>query len=264
MAILTASEDKLRYDALRGNGMDLADPLGPLASKRIKTYDKDLGFAMQPEQKEGALQFKEQVNETAGKQQSALDTYKNEFKTSMAAADQQAQGILGGIQNAPNQQKVAVNIIADDGSIEATYHVNRDWADQNLPGSGLNVTPVDGGFNIGVRVDGRVQGQEIHQMIGQAQEQTGLIDQEIAGANSGINDSRKATELEIASQRGIATGRYDLNVSQSEQVIEQTKAQWTTFVADQQQAFQAGVETNTGGIRDLINSGALVIKGTVA
>ena len=77
MALLTASQDPLRYDKLI-EGSDDNDPLGKSASNRIRILDKDLGFAMHPEEKEAALGYKKEVDAAASKQSSALNKYKSQ------------------------------------------------------------------------------------------------------------------------------------------------------------------------------------------
>ena len=262
MAILTASEDQLKFDPLKGGDMDSYDPLDSQESKRIAIYDKELGMALHPEQKQAVLDYKKRVGQSADEQQGALDKYKSGFSDSMSEADKQAQGILGQYKTAPAQKKIPINVMAEDGSIEGTYYVNKSWADKSM--SKIDGKQAGDEYNVNVNFRGQIQGKEIHKLLTDAQEQTLLQDKEIAGINEAVSVAKGGAEAEIASHRGIATGAYNQNVDQAEQIIQATKDMWTNFMAEQQASFKRGIQTNTGGIRDLLESGALVIKGSVS
>lgn len=263
MALLTAGEDELRYDPLRDNNGKGYDPLSKQASKRIRIYDKDLKTAMHPEEKDAALAYRDNVAQTADSQQAELDTYKKGFKKTLAAADKKAQGLLGGIRNVGGQDKIPVSITGN-GQVESTHYVNKGWAEEFLPtlnsSSKGQYEPKQNGDG-SWWIDAQGYGKELRDLIVKAEDQTALQDNEINAANKGIDKVRGGAESLIASQRSEAIKTYNQDVDQATAVIEETRGLWTNYLKQQQTAFTKGVQTNTGGIRDLLSSGALVVKG---
>lgn len=265
MALLTASEDELRYDPLRDNDGKGYDPLSKEAGRRVKIYDNDLGYAAHPEGKAAAINYRDNVNEAATEQQGALNQYKKDFATNMSEADAQAQGLLGGIKNIPDQETIAVRIIGN-GQVESTHYINRGLAEELLPQinsktEGFYTPTEDGDGNW--RIDANGYGKELRDMISNMENQTNIYGQQLSGMNDTINQTRQGAQATITSQRGIAQAKFDQEVTQADTVIEQTKGLWTTFLTEQQEAFTQGMQTNTGGIKDLLDSGALVAAGTV-
>lgn len=275
MGILTPDQDYLRYDPLRPVSMKDADPLGKAAGKRVRQYDKDLGFAVHPEEKEAALTYRKNINESVNTQQANLNTYKTDFNTSLEGADTQAQGLLGQFDKLPGQETIEIEVIGGpEDSEKRTYRVNKDWAFDYLPNkygkagfkedkNGVYTVngyhAGDGEFSEGGETEA-VEDKRLTKILAEVQRQTVGIDKDY---ETNISEAKGLASTEIDSQRGIATKSYDQNVTQAEAMIEQTKKQWTTYLKQQQDAFTEGVKTNTGGIRDLVESGALVLTGSV-
>lgn len=275
MPILTASQDMLKYDPLKAGDMDNVDPLGKAASRRIKTYDEDLGYAVHPEERDAANQYRSNVDAEASTQQGALDTYKTDYASSIAAADEQAQGLLGQFQDIPGQDTIDVNLSHMSDDIEGgTFRVNRAWAEdymeKNFPNSNFRLDESTGRYT----VDGwikdpdnpqnmSVPDKELYLTLKAAQDQTNTLDDEYTAMQGQVTDARTAAELEIASQRGIAAGTYGQNVSQAETNIQATRDLWTNYQTSQREAFLAARESNAGGIKELVDSGALIVTGSI-
>jgi phage shock protein A len=258
MAILTASQDYLRGDPLK-EGEEF-DPLSPLASRRIRMMDESLGFAVHPEEREGITRFKEDVDREVGRIKKKRRSYESQARAALAEGDRAASGILSGYSGAPSQQTTKVNVYGP-GGVEGTYQVNAQWARENLGGVG---TKSGGAYNVNVVQGGRVRGKEIHQAMAGAAQETRQINKQISGVNASVDRARSGAEAEIASQRGIAEREINQTLSQYNRAIKETKAIYTRYITDQQQAFKSGIETNKGGIRNLLESGVLVAKGTVS
>jgi hypothetical protein len=268
MAILTASQDMLRYDPLKGGDLDSVDTLGKSAGKRVKTYDKELGYAVHPEEREGALAYKEGVAQETAAQKTALGEYETSFTEALEEADAQAQGILGQIEDVKQQETVDLQVLYHDGKTK-TYKLNKEWVDRNLakdfPESEFEIK--DGVYTVRGDVGDehtRAPNFGMLRTIAQVLNQTRDIDTQLAGYQEQVEDVRAGATAEIASQRGIAEGTHAQNIAQAERNIEETGKLWTNYVAKQQQAFKDGAENNTGGIRDLLDSGALVVSGRVS
>ena len=279
MGILNANEDPLRGDKLKYDPLKTEyDPVGKAASNRIRTYDKDLGFALHPEEKESVLKYKGAVDSAVSEKQGQLNKYKTLATGALTAADDKAQGILGQAQDAVNNIKpqdlniVSVNVLAKDGTVEGTYYVPKDVA-TGLESQKFEDKPMfntswgeDGkSFNISVEVaGGHIAGKELHESLLDASEQTTEL---LGMTEDNYNTAKEVGQTQVDSlsstvetQSGIAWDAYNQSVNQGNQVVSSVKAQWTTFIEDQQVAFQKGVETNDGGIADLLNSGALIVK----
>lgn len=268
MAILTASQDMLRYDPLKEGDLDRVDVLGKTAGKRVKTYDKELGYAVHPEERERASALRDVVEGAVSARETELSEYRADFEGALEEADVQAQGILGQIEDVKQQETVDLQVLSHGGETK-TYKLNKEWVDRNLakdfPEGGLEIK--DGVYTVRgyTAADGDETAYELNLMmlntIGQVLNQTRDIDTQLAGYQEQVEDTRAGATAEIASQRGIAEGAYAQNVSQAERNIEETQNLWTNYVAQQQQAFMGGIESNTGGIRDLLDSGALIFSG---
>ena len=272
--ILSMAGDRLKYDPLKEDSMQYEyDPLGNSAGKRVATYDKDYGFSMLPEQKAVAETYKYQIDDAATKQQEAIDQYKTSAQSAMSKADETASGILSTAKSSvdaivkPSVETVPVRVV-NGNTVEATYNVPRSVADELAAKDGINTAWVDDGkyFNVDVRADGgSIIGKEIHDMLRGVSEQVTAAEEtnqlSYDTAKEVGNSQVASLEGEVASQRKIATDTYDQAVSQGESTLQAIKDKWTTFLTNQRDAFQSGITTNNGGIADMINSGALVMKG---
>ena len=278
MGILSLSGDQLKYDPLKEDSLKNAyDPMSKAAGKRVQTYDKELGYAVHPEEKAYATYLKGAVDEQANKQQGAISNYQSQYNSAMSEAEKQASGILSTAQGQvdgikrQNIDTIPVNIVSPDGnSIEGTYNVPRSVAEKLAEEKELvSRWNEDGSFNLSVRSrHGKMLGQELHEEFSKAVATLGEYEQM---NDEAYDTAKQAGEMqvdslksEIDTQRNIATGAYNQNISFANQNLAQIQAQWTNFVTGRQQAFQEGLKTNTGGIADLVKSGALVLKGSPA
>jgi DNA-binding ferritin-like protein len=273
-SVLTLSGDDMRYDRLKEDALRPGyDPMSPEAGKRVMTYDKELGYAVHPEDKAYAGLVKEKVDEAAGKQQSAIEKYSKQYSQAMSEADARAAGILSdarsqvGSIKRPTISTIPIRVVDASGqNIEGSYNLPRSVADE-LSKNGELVTNwgADGSFNISVRTKhGLIRGQEIHDAIREATQKVekyqGLNDSAYDAAKKAGNSQISSLEGEIATQRRIAQDRYDQNVGQANQVLRQIKAQWTTYLTTQRKNFATAKKTNDGGIADLLKSGVLTPK----
>ncbi len=274
MGILTPDQDFLKYDPLKKRSMKDSDPLGKAASQRVPQYDKELGFAMHPEEKEQVLAYRDGLKRSANTQQFNLDAYKTEFATALGGADDQAQGLLGQYDNVPGQETIDIKFLGGpEGEEEKTYRVNKDWAVDWFPSNYLKANFTYDEENDRYTVDGYTPGdsesseggatepvkdKRLASVLADIQRQTTGIDDDLS---TNINNARDLASQEIGSQRGIATASYDQQVSQAETTIKNTREKWTNYLSEQRQAFTKGVANNTGGIRDLVESGALILRG---
>lgn len=277
MGILTLAGDSLKLDPLKEDGLKTEyDPMSAAAGKRVKTYDKDLGYAVLPEEKERDLSYKSAIDNQATSQQGAIDTYKSSYVKAMADADTKAAGILGDAEKQLNSVKkqdfgiIPVNVVDASGTkIEGTYYVPR-VAVENMAKDEEIVSKwgEDGSFNVSVRTKhGLIRGQEFHDSFRDAAQQTKdyqkMADESYNTAKQAGGIQLDALKGEVATQKNIAQNAYNQNVSQAETVLNTIKSKWTNYVSGQQKAFQNGIKSNAGGIADLVKSGALVMKGSV-
>lgn len=277
MAILTLSSDQLKYDPLKNDslGPKQFDPIGKEESKRVKTYNNDLGFALYPEEQVAVDAYKGQIDDAAGKQQGAIDQYRNQFNNTMSAANEQAGGILNNARTQvssiadPSKGLVPVRVYTD-GTLEGTYMLPRDTM-ETLSQNDFNGEEghfaskwVDDGFNIDTRPVGapHAYGAELHQALSTAAEQVKQNQSSYDAAIQAGNMQVGSLENSIGSQQELADAAYNQNINQANIVLNSIKGRWTSFLTDQQQAFQDGIRTNAGGIADLVNSGALIVTGT--
>lgn len=249
MALLNANEDSLLYDPLRDQDQTV-DKLGDQNSNRIAIYDKGLGFAVQPEQKTALTDYKNSVDSQAANQQSQMNTYVDTSQQAFAQGDQQASGILASYKNNPGQQKTTISVLGG-----GTYTVNADWAKQNA--GAISAIPSGSGYVIGK------SDQSLLDVLSSAQEQTKQQDDYINQANDIIGSQKEVAQKAINAQKSNAQAAYNQTLDQYQQSIQSIKDQWTNLISQQQKAFQEGIATNTGGIRDLIDSGALILKAEV-
>lgn len=262
--LLTASEDSLLSDKLKDDPLKQEneyDPVGVEEGNRVRIYDKDMKMAMHPEEKESALNFKSEVDDKVAEQTGILNQYKSDWAESMAKADAAAQAQIAKAKSqrptvsAAKQEKVTVNV-SSNGNHEASYIVNKEWADQALGG------------NYNIDVEG--YGKEVHQALQSAMKQTHDVDKERAQSISDAQAtadqahamSIQGLEEQVASQRQIATNEYNQNVDLYNQQISETQQVWINWLNKNQQAFIDGVKNNDKGITNLLNSGALEFKGT--
>lgn len=271
--LLTISGDSLKFDPLKEDALkNEVDPYSKNLSNRVKTYDKEWGFSMHPEEKAAALQYKGGVDTAVEQSRGVLDEYKTSQAAAMAEADSSAQGILGqaraAIAAAPSSVRtIPIRVVDASGTnIERVYNLPRTVAEELERNGALTTAWVDDGaaFNVSTRVDGgATRGQEIHDMLANAEEQVRIANGELSAAREAADIQYGAMQESVDSQRGIAQNAYDTQVDLAEQQIAAIQAKWTTFLTEQKTAFQSGLKTNTGGIRDLVESGALVMRGTV-
>jgi len=281
MGILSLSGDSLKYDRLKEDPLkNEYDPVGKAEGKRVKTYDPELGWAMHPEEKAGVLDYRNRVNDAVGKQQSAIGNYQSTFNSAMSDAEKQAQGILSEAQGQVAGIKryttptIAVNVVDASGDkIEGTYHMPKEVAEQLAQEKGVSTRwNEDGSFNVSVRTNeeagGRTIGEELHTAFRDAEAQLAeyqkIYDSQYDTAKEAGAIQIGSLQSEIDTQRNIANNAYNSNIGMASQQLEALKGKWTGFVAEQRAAFQQGIQTNNGGIADLVNSGALTLKGKVA
>lgn len=277
MGILTMSGDSLKYDRLKEDALKGEyDPVGKAEGKRVKTYYDDYGFAMHPEERTAAEGFKNKVDEVAAQQQGAINQYQSAYSGAKSEADAKAAGILADAQAKAGSIKkqsvptVPIRVVDASGKkIEATYNVPREVAEKLAAEKELVSSWVDGGknFNVSVKTrSGRYLGQELHTMIqgvtNQVNEANKIYDSYYDTAKEVAGSQIDSLKQDIASQQWIAQAGYDQNVSQANAVLSTIKGKWTTFLSDQRAAFTAGIQTNNGGIKDLVQSGALAMKGS--
>ena len=269
--ILTANRDTLLADELENDPLkEQVDPYGQTAGKTVATYYDDIGAAMSPEQHSGVLKYKKQVSKAVSSLKGTLDQYKNDFATSMEAADKEAQGILSKARAsrpaAVTQEKVPVTVVSN-GNAEATYWVNKQFAETAMP----ELEAVDQFYTsqnpdgTNKSVDVRGYGKEVHELFIDAQNRTNNLDNDFnqanAANNSAYNMSVRGIEEQIASQSKIAHAKYDQDVTMAESGIEQTQRLWTKYRNSLRKNFIANVQRNETGITNLLSSGALVFKG---
>lgn len=261
MAILTASQDELRGDKLKADPLATEyDPVGKLESKRVETYDKELGFALHPEQKDYLNTRKDLVNADATAKEKALKDYQENFNKELTAADVAAQQQLGQIQE-PTMDLTTIRVM-NGSTIEQEYVVPRSIAEELAKEKTLATGWFGEGayFNVDVKPIGTSDGygKELHEALGEAAVQTQAW---LKMAHDETALYRRSAQEEINAQRQMAMEGYNQNVDQATKIIGATRAIWTNFVRDQRQAFARGIERNTGGIKDLLDSGALVMGG---
>ena len=281
MAILSLSSDKLKYDKLKEEplGKVQYDPVGKVESSRVKEYDSRLGYAMHPEEKEATLAYEKNVGLAAEQQQKAITDYDNTYKTKMSAADSSGAGIISQAQaqlssvKKPSFDLVPIRVV-NGNNIEQTYMLPRSVAEglhEKFTGGNEAYLSnwVDDGkaLNVDVNVGGQPYGKELHQALTDAVEQVNSAQKinddayNTAMKTGGMNiESARQT---LASQKGIAEKYHTQEMSQANSVLDSIKSKWTDHVSEQQAAFQNGIKTNDGGIRDLLQSGALTVKGSV-
>jgi len=281
MGILSISGDSMKYDPLKEDWLkNEYDPVGKEAGKRVKTYDKDLGWAMHPEEKAGVLDYRNRVNAAVGQQEGAIGNYQSAYSSAMSDADKQAKGILSEARGQVDSIKryttptIAVHVVDASGNkVEGTYHMPREVAEKLAQEKGVSTLwNDDGSFNVSVRTNeeggGRTIGQELHDAFRDAEAQLAeyqdIYDSQYDTAKEAGAIQIGALQGEIDTQRNIATNSYNNNMGMANQQLEALKGKWTGFVAEQQTAFQQGIKTNNGGIADLVSSGALTLKGSKA
>jgi hypothetical protein len=276
MGILSLSGDRLKYDPLKEDQLKYEfDPYSAEAGKRVRTYDKELGYAVHPEEKAYAKAYNGYIDKQAQEQQSAIDAYKANNAVAMSKADKEASGILASVKGQVAGIKkqtvptIPINVVSSDGkTIEGTYKLPKSVAEEMAKEKEL-VTKWgdDGSFNVSVRTKhGYIRGEELHKEFGDAVNTINSYN-EIYADN--YDAAKKAGEMQfdsvqkqIASDRKIALDAYNQNVSQANQTLNQIKGKWTGYVSQQRKAFQSGIKSNAGGISDLVNSGALVFSGS--
>jgi hypothetical protein len=273
MAILKPDRDGLRGDPLQGDQLSTFDPLSP-ENDQIATYKKDWGFAVTPEQEAGANQYKGDIDKRLAQQKSALASAQSQFAAQMSAADKEAQGLLSrarseaaGIKGG-SMDLVSVRVVDGSGkNVEGSYTVPREVADKLAATKGLSTSWISGNtFNISSRVDGgRTQGQELHDALREGQAMTqknqSLVNKQVDAAKKAAGMQVGALEKQIESEKGIAQANFAQQESMAQQSIAATERIWPNFLGEMTDKFIKGRETNTGGIRDLLASGALVAKG---
>lgn len=281
MGILSISGDSLKYDPLKEDRLkNEYDPVGKAESKRVKTYDKELGWAMHPEEKAGVLDYRNRVNAAVGQQESAIGKYQSTYSSAMSEAEKQAAGILADAQGQVAGIKryttptIAVNVVdASGNNVEGTYHMPKEVAEKLAGEKGVSTRwNEDGSFNVSVRTNeeggGRIIGAELHEAFRNAESQLAeyqdIYDSQYDAAKQAGEMQVGTLQNEIDTQRNIAQNAYNSNIGMANQQLEALKGKWTGFVTEQRAAFQQGIKTNNGGIADLVNSGALVMKGRVA
>jgi len=283
MPILDANKDWLKADPLKQEGLDTYDPLGRGTERYVATYDKDLGFAMSPHQKERTEEFKKTVDETAGQQRQALLEYKDQYKSSMAAADKQASSALGAAKKAlssakaPQSNKVRVTTAGQEwvetdnigsGYYRAvkgkSYWVDKTWL-KNLKTKSKGTWTAKAQRGGTYTIDPRERGSQLDSVLKLVQKKT-LASEKIANdkyqkamaAGQGqISDAEKAFGI----QRGAAQDLYAGQAKMAEAKIAETEAAWTNFVQERQTAFTQGVKNNTAGMQTMMKSGVFKVKG---
>ena len=275
-SVLSLSGDETKYDPLKEDALKPGyDPMSAEAGKRVQTYDKDLGYAVHPEGKAYAQYVKEQVDEQAGKQKSAIKKYQGQYSDAMSKTDSQAQSVLSDAKGQvasikrPVIDTIKIHVVDGSGqNIEGTYNVPRQVAEILAKERELvSRWGDDGSFNVSVRTKhGYTRGQEIHDAIREATEKVEsyqkLNDSAYDTAKKAGKTQISSLEGEIETQRRIAEKKYSQNVGQANQVLSKIKGQWTGYLKTQRQAFSDGIKTNAGGIADLLKSGVLVQKGS--
>lgn len=272
--ILNANFDPLRGDALRSEKLATYDPLSPESSKVVKTYDRELGFAVHPAgEREAIDQYRSDIDTAVGTQRTALQNYNASYTAAMRTANQNASRVLSQMAHsldtaeAFQQERIAVSITGN-GQIESTHYVNRDWAEKFLPQlQGLSEglwSPIrydNGSWSI----DAAGYGKELREAVMDAEAQTNDADaqyqQELSEAKRRLALEMRSAQNTINSQRRIAEARHTFEVTRANALMARTQGLWTTYLANSREAFQRGMRDNTGGIRDLLASGALTFKG---
>jgi hypothetical protein len=216
------------------------------------------------------------INKAVGEQKSALGKYETDFATGMAEADRESAALLGQIQP-PTMDLVTVRVM-NGSTVEGEYRVPRavamkisepltrvaktddvegasydDWSPLAIEWFGSNYLNID----VTPTGTGNSYGKELHEAFGAAAAQTA----ESLGAATELAETEyNAAKTSIESQRGIAERRYAFEVERTNKIINETEGLWTGFIADQRKAFVDGQARNTGGIADLLKSGALQVK----
>jgi hypothetical protein len=268
--------DKLRNDPLRADALRY-DPIGKDRNKDVDHYYKDWKVAMSPEERAGGENYKGQVDTAVKQQTGLLNQYRSAYGTALNAADAQASKIMGDARGQvagamgkiPTQQRVKFSVYSDGfGKLEHTYSINADAAANIMAEINKQDALVGGDAKNGYAINSKGYGKEIHEALIDAQRQTDAADDILRDQRSAAGEAGEiqlgALSDAISTQRGIMTTAYDNEVAQAEKQIAFTKSLWTNYLKDQQAAFTRGKETNAGGIKALIDSGALEVTGKIS
>jgi len=233
--------DILKVDPLRGE----YDPQSEEASKRVASYYKNYGIAMMPEE---AAEFNQRLSSTRERAASARESllnYGGKFQESLAGAEREGQALIAGIKS-PNisGQTMPTEIVrvvdASGKNVEASYRVPVGVAAKLSDQKGLYTTGTPQGFNISVRAKGgKIIGQEIHDALREAAQQTDAILAQQSRALSSAKETaaiatgaaRENAIREMESGKETAVNAFDQAYGQGLEAYFQIGQQWGQYLS---------------------------------
>ncbi len=271
-------QDALQSDQLQFDPLKHGDPLSPAYNKEVDNYYSDLGAPMSQGQYKASQDFKGEVDKTVEKQKGLLGQYRNDYNKALTEADDQLSGILSeasaknaqAVSSIPQIRPVSFSVWSDGwGSLEQTYTIDKSMADKIMAEANKQ-TPGIVAYDPkrGYMINSKGYGKELHEALIDAQAKTveyGQIYEKQRSAVQTAGDMQiGAAEEAAAIQRKSMTDQNAETERQFSASIADTESKWTTYVSDLQTAFQKGQQTNTGGIKQLVESGALTVTGRLA
>jgi hypothetical protein len=249
MAFLN-STDPLTFDPLKGTDPLRIDPLGKGQSNRMRTYDKELGFAVFPEEKAAIEKLRQQNNARVNQLQSERASNAQTFQGALASGNAKAAGVLAQFKTANYGGTVPVIVQSPGTGAPQVYNVDKGWAKSNL--SKVGASQQDNGSYL-------VQNQRgLEHALSMVQDSSQQAADIVSQSNAITRKNKAAVEAQIKSQRNIATQKFNQIDSEYATAIQAQQDSWNQYLGDLKSNFQRGIETNNGGIRDLLQSGALI------
>lgn len=268
MGILTASQDDMLGDPLRGDKLSDSDPLSKAASDRVRIYDKGYQMALHPEEKTALVEWEQKVKEEEERQAAELAEYERKYNEAIKASDsafnKQISSAKGKIPKNPGVKTIPIHVVDSEGKkIEGTYYLPPAVADELAKNKELVTRRgPDGSFNVSVRTKhGYIRGAELHEEFGKAQSmverQKSMQNKAYGSAATAVNKQISALQKEYETKKASATAQYQQNITQAKQAGGLNRERYNTYISDMRKHYAAAREAADSSINQLLNSGAL-------